>query len=140
MKKGKKVKRQKGKGKNVKNAKNVKNIKMQKNIKKLKNIKNPKSNNFFLKSSSSLKNLYTWPKSGIHHTSSMVSQNLHFPKTQGALPLVGYTSVTSVADVTGISTSVTRPLHVRYTSVTRRLRRLRLRYFGCLGFWEMKVL
>ena len=48
------------------------------------------------------------------NTSSAVSHNIHFPKTQGTLPLVGYTSVTSVTDVTVTDVTVTRPLHVRY--------------------------
>ena len=55
----------------------------------------------------------------------MVSQNVHFPKTRGTLPLVGYTSVTRRLNVGYVVyrrngyrrngyTYVTRRLHVRY--------------------------
>ena len=65
----------------------------------------------------------TWSKyrSKVDWKSSIRSQNVHFPKTQGALPLVGYTSVTRRLHVCYVGYRRNRHQHVGYTSVTRRL-------------------
>ena len=83
------------------------------------------------------------------NTSSAVSHNIHFPKTQGTLPLVGYTSVTRRLHVGWTSvyvgyrrngyrrnghTSVTRPLHVRYVGYDLNI--LAAWVFGKWTLWD----